>query len=115
MNIRIGFLVCAALPLLLAAGCTTAYKNAAFCKGKMLADYPDAASAPLRITESKAAIGGARVIVRGETTSAPKPPATKSVVGSAAMECTFNGDTLASSQWLSPPALAAKKPAPVAE
>jgi hypothetical protein len=115
MNIRIGFLVCAALPLMLVGGCTTAYKNAAFCKDQMRADYPDAASAPLRITESKAAYGGTRVLVRGETTSAPKPPATKKVIGSAAMECTFNGDTLSSSQWLSPPALAAKKPVPAAK
>jgi hypothetical protein len=115
MNIRIGFLVCAALPLMLVGGCTTAYKNAAFCKDKMLADYPNAASAPLRITESKAAYGGTRILVRGETTSAPKPPATKKVVGSAAMECTFNGGTLSGSRWLSPPALAAQKPVPAAQ
>jgi hypothetical protein len=114
MNIRIGFLVCATLPLMLAGGCTTAYKNAAFCKDKMLADYPDAATSPLRITESKEAIGGARVVVRGEITSAPTPQATKGVIGSAAMECTFNGDTLSGFQWLSPPVLAAKKPAPPA-
>jgi hypothetical protein len=111
MNIRTCCFVCAALPLMLAGGCTTAYKNAGLCKAKVQADYPNAASAPLKITEAKAAYEGARVVVRGETTAAPKPPAKKKVVGNAAAECTFDGDSLSGFQWLSPPDLAAR-PAP---
>jgi hypothetical protein len=113
MNIRTCFLVCAALLLMLASGCTTAYKNAALCKDKVRADYPNAASAPLRITDSSVAHQGSRVVVRGETTTAPKPPATKKIIGNAAAECTFDGDSLSGFQWLSPPALAARPAAAV--
>jgi hypothetical protein len=108
MNIATCCFVCAALPLMLVGGCTTAYKNAELCRAKVQADYPDAASAPLKITEARAAYEGSRVVVRGETTAAPKPPAKKKVVGSAAAECTFDGDSLSGFKWLSPPNLVAQ-------
>ncbi|KMZ13018.1 hypothetical protein BHUM_00760c [Candidatus Burkholderia humilis] len=103
-----------ALPLALLSGCTSYYVNVDACKNRMRADYPGAASAPLKITGSGAAYQGSRVIVRGTMETDPVPPATKKLQAPVAAECTFNEKTLTGFQWLSP-AVFAKKTAPADE
>jgi hypothetical protein len=102
MNTRSRLLLSLCLPLVVLGGCTSYYRNVETCKEKVRADYPDAASAPLKITGSGASYHGSRVIVRGEIPSAPKPPATKPVPTPAAAECTFNEQTLTGFSWLTP-------------
>jgi hypothetical protein len=91
-----------ALPFALLSGCTSYYANVDACKDRVRADYPGAASAPLKITDSGAAYHGSRVIVRGTMEMDPKPPATKKVQTPVAAECTFSEKTLTGFQWLSP-------------
>ncbi|BBU27146.1 hypothetical protein BTHE68_08800 [Burkholderia sp. THE68] len=93
------------------AGCTSYYKNVEACKEKVRADYPDAASAPLKITGSGASYHGSRVVVHGTIQNAPTPPATKPVLVSAAAECTFSETSMTGFQWLVPAKLAPKPPA----
>ncbi|KMQ80140.1 hypothetical protein BPMI_01555c [Candidatus Burkholderia pumila] len=76
------------------------------CKERVRAEYPDAASAPLKITGSGASYHGLRVVVRGEFPTAPKPPATKTVQTPAAAECTFSDTTMTHLQWIAPEKLA---------
>jgi hypothetical protein len=108
MNIRSCLLLSLTLPLALVAGCTSYYRNVETCKAQVRADYPDAASAPLKITGSGASYHGSRVVVRGEFPTAPKPPAIKIVQTPAAAECTFSEETLTGFQWLTPARLAQK-------
>jgi hypothetical protein len=108
MNIRSRLLLSLCVPLALLAGCTSYYRNVEACKDKVRAEYPDAASAPLKITGSSASHRGSRVVVRGEIPSAPKPPATRTEKTAAAAECTFSETTLTGFQWLTPARLAAK-------
>jgi hypothetical protein len=108
MNLRSRLLLSLTLPLALMAGCTSYYRNVETCKAHVRAEYPDAASAPLKITGSGASYHGSRVVVRGEYASDPKPPATKPVKTPAAAECTFSDETLTGFQWLSPARLAQK-------
>jgi hypothetical protein len=103
-------LVLLSLPLAYLAGCTSYYKNVEACKDKARADYPDAASAPLKITGSGASYHGSRVVVHGTITYPPTPPATKPVVGNAAAECTFSEQSMTGFQWLVPAKLAPKPP-----
>jgi hypothetical protein len=100
-----------ALPLALLSGCTSYYVNVDACKNRVRADYPNAASAPLKITGSGAAYHGSRVIVRGTAESAPVAPATKKVQTPVAAECTFNEKALTGFQWLAPVSLAQKSAA----
>ncbi|MDR5854142.1 hypothetical protein P9239_13340 [Caballeronia sp. LZ062] len=111
MNIRSRLLLVFSLPLVFATGCTSYYRNTEACKDKVRADYPDAASAPLKITGSNAAFHGSRVVVRGVIATPPKPPATKTAEVPAAAECTFSDATLTGFQWLAPANLAPKPPA----
>ncbi len=90
------------------AGCTSYYRNVATCKEKVRAEYPDAASEPLKITGSGAAYRGSRVVVRGVIATPPKPPATKISDLPAAAECTFSETTLTGFRWLAPAKLAPK-------
>ncbi|GAB5100369.1 hypothetical protein P9250_23535 [Caballeronia sp. LP006] len=106
---RLFLLVC--LPLVLLSGCTSYYRNVETCKDRVRAEYPDAASAPLKLTGSGASYHGSRVVVRGEFPTQPKPPATKIVQTPAAAECTFAENTLTGFQWLAPARLV-KKPQP---
>jgi hypothetical protein len=108
MITRLSVLLC--VPFALLAGCTSYYRNVDMCKDRMRADYPDAASAPLKITGSGASYHGSRVIVRGEIASNPTPPATRKVQTPAAVECTFSDTTMSSFQWLAPATLAPKTP-----
>jgi hypothetical protein len=102
------------VPLALLAGCTSYYRNVELCKDRVRADYPDAASAPLKITGSAASYHGSRVIVRGEIPTPPKPPATKITQTPAAAECTFSENSLTNFQWLAPAKLI-PKPQPEAD
>jgi hypothetical protein len=111
MNIRTSLFVWFSLSLALLAGCTSTYRNVDVCKDKMRAEYPNATSAPLTLTASGAAYHGARVVVRGDIATPPKPPATKKTVTGAAAECTFAADTLTGFRWLAPAALVPKPPA----
>jgi hypothetical protein len=106
MNNR--FFLVLAVPLALLAGCTSYYRNVEACKDKVRADYPDAASAPLKLTGSGASYHGSRVVVRGVIPTDPKPPATKKVDVPAAAECTFSENTPTGFQWLAPPRLKPK-------
>ena len=99
------------IPLAALAGCTSFYKNVEACKDKTRADYPDAASAPLKITGSGASYHGSRVIVHGTIQNPPTPPATKPVTVAAAAECTFSETSMTGFQWLTPAKLAPKPPA----
>ncbi len=102
------------VPLALLAGCTSYYRNTDLCKERVRAEYPAAASAPLKITGSGANYHGSRVIVRGEIPTPPKPPATNKLVQTpAAAECTFSDNTLTGFQWLAPAELLPKPPADV--
>jgi hypothetical protein len=93
-------------------GCTSYYRNVEACKNTVRADYPDAASAPLKLTGSAASYHGSRVVVRGEIPAPPKPPATKPGKTAVSAECLFTDETQTGFQWLSPARLAAKnKPA----
>jgi hypothetical protein len=92
------------------AGCTSYYKNVEVCKDKMRADYPDAASAPLKITGSGAAYHGSRVVVHATIDKPVVPPATKKVPMYAAAECTFSDQSMTGFQWLLPAKLAPKPP-----
>ncbi len=102
MNNRSRLLLSLCLQFALLAGCTSYYRNAETCKDKVRAEWPNAASAPLKITGSGTSYYSARVVVRGQFPIAPKPPATKTVQASAAAECTFSEDTLTGFQWLAP-------------
>ncbi|VXB77852.1 conserved hypothetical protein [Burkholderia sp. 8Y] len=108
MNIRSRLLLVFSLPLVLMAGCTSYYRNVETCKERVRAEYPDAASAPLKITGSGAAFQGSRVVVRGVIATPPKPPATKKTDVPAAAECTFSETTLTGFQWLAPSKLIPK-------
>jgi hypothetical protein len=112
MNHRTRHLLLAPLTIALAylAGCTSYYKNVEACKDRVRADYPDAASAPLKITGSGASYHGARVVVHGTIQNPPKPPATKTVAVPAAAECTFSETSMTGFQWLVPAKLAPKPP-----
>ncbi|AQG98169.1 hypothetical protein A9R05_04540 [Burkholderia sp. KK1] len=99
------------IPLAYLAGCTSYYKNVEACKDKARAEYPDAASAPLKITGSGASYHGSRVVVHGAIQNPPKPPATKPVMVTAAAECTFRETSMTGFQWLVPAKLAPKPPA----
>ncbi|WP_250512647.1 hypothetical protein [Caballeronia sp. INDeC2] len=103
-------LVLLSIPLAYLAGCTSYYKNVDACKDKVRADYPDAASAPLKITGSGASYHGLRVVVHGTIQTPPKPPATKPAQVPAAAECTFNETSMTGFQWLVPAKLAPKPP-----
>ncbi|SAL19265.1 hypothetical protein AWB71_00914 [Caballeronia peredens] len=103
------------LPLLISiplalAGCTSYYKNVEACKDKMRTAYPDAATAPLKITGSNAGYHGSRVIVHATIDYPPRPPATKRLSGAAAAECTFSEQAMTGFQWLLPANLAPKPP-----
>ncbi|MDR5731579.1 MULTISPECIES: hypothetical protein [Caballeronia] len=111
MNTRSRLLLLLSIPLALLAGCTSYYRNIDACKDRMRADYPDAASAPLKLTGSSAAMHGSRVVVHGTIETPPKPPATKAADTPAAAECTFSDDTLTTFQWLAPAKLVPKPPA----
>ena len=113
MNHRSRFLLLAllSLPVAWLGGCTSYYKNVEACKEKVRADYPYAASAPLKITGSGASYHGARVVVHGTITTAAKAPATKPVQTPAAAECTFSEASMTGFQWLVPAKLAPKPPA----
>lgn len=114
MNRMSSLLLLLALPLVTLAGCTSYYKNVEACKGKMIADYPDAASAPLKITGSNAAYHGSRVIVHATIDDRNPPPTTskaKKVTKYAAAECTFTEQSMTNFQWLLPAKLAPKPPA----
>jgi hypothetical protein len=99
-----------AAPLAYLAGCTSYYKNVEACKEKVRADYPDAASAPLKITGSGASYHGSRVVVHATIQYPPKPPATKPLPMPAAAECTFSETSMTGFQWLVPAKLAPKPP-----
>ncbi|GJH08765.1 MULTISPECIES: hypothetical protein [Caballeronia] len=103
-------LVLLTIPLAFLAGCTSYYKNVEACKDKVRADYPDAASAPLKITGSGASYHGSRVVVHGTIQNPPKPPATKAAQVPAAAECTFSETSMTGFQWLVPAKLAPKPP-----
>ncbi|SAK49076.1 hypothetical protein AWB79_01371 [Caballeronia hypogeia] len=96
------------IPLAWLGGCTSYYKNVEACKEKVRADYPDAASAPLKITGSGASYHGSRVVVHGVITNPPKPPADKPARVPAAAECTFAQESMTGFQWLVPAKLAPK-------
>ena len=104
------FFLLFSIPLAYLAGCTSYYKNVEACKEKARADYPDAASAPLKITGSGASYHGSRVVVHGTIQNPPKPPSTKPVMAAAAAECTFSETSMTGFQWLAPARLAPKPP-----
>ncbi|WP_248321819.1 MULTISPECIES: hypothetical protein [unclassified Caballeronia] len=108
MNTRSRLLLACSFPLMLTAGCTSYYRNVETCKDKVRAAYPDAASAPLKITGSGAAYHGSRVVVRGVIATPPTPPATRKTDLPAAAECTFSDTTLTGFRWLAPEKLAPK-------
>jgi hypothetical protein len=108
MNNRSHLLLSLTVPFALLAGCTSYYRNVDTCKERVRADYPDAASAPLKITGSAASYHGSRVIVRGEIPTTPKPPAKKSIPELAAAECTFSENSMTNFQWLAPVRFAPK-------
>jgi hypothetical protein len=115
MNNRSRLLLSLCVPFALLGGCTSYYRNVELCKDRVRADYPDAASAPLKITGSAASYHGSRVVVRGEIPTRPKPPATKSIPELAAAECTFSdGNAMSNFQWLAPVRFA-PKPEPEAD
>jgi hypothetical protein len=103
-------LVLLTIALACVSGCTSYYKNVEACKDKVRADYPDAASAPLKITGSGASYHGSRVVVHGTIQNPPKPPATKAAQVPAAAECTFSETSMTGFQWLVPAKLAPKPP-----
>jgi len=111
MNTRSRLLLLLSVPLAFLAGCTSFYRNVEACKDTVRAQYPDAASAPLKITDSGAAYHGSRVVVRGEIATPPNPPSTKKIIVPAAAECTFSENTLTGFQWLAPARLVPKPPA----
>ncbi len=117
MKIRAAVIVSIALSALCASGCTTAYRNAQLCKQKMVATYP-AGQPVLTYSIPHASYGGARVVVEATHKMVlPKPVGVtplkiKSVDAAAAVECTFDGETLKSFAWLAPPTLALRYPLP---
>lgn len=108
MNIRSRLLPLLTIPLALMAGCTSYYRNIDACKERMHAEYPDAATAPLKVTGSGAAIHGTRVVVHGTIKTPATPPATRTTDTPAAAECTFTDNTLTAFQWLAPAKLVPK-------
>jgi hypothetical protein len=114
MKHRTFYAVAAAAVLTCTAGCTTPYRNGQECKAKMVETYP--ASKP-KLTYEIPRVGyqGTRVVVEGSYIK-KIPPAgvtpikTTSMQVQAAVECTFEGDTLKTFQWLTPADLAEKYP-----
>lgn len=100
-------------------GCTTAYRNGQSCKDKMIATYP--ASEPrLSYEVPRVAYKGSRVVIgatypdRQDQLIAPTEKKgsvatlkTTSIRSPAAVECTFDGDTLLTFRWLTPAKFAA--------
>jgi hypothetical protein len=117
MKIRATVIVSMAMSVVCASGCTTAYRNAQLCKQKMVATYP-ANQPALTYSVPHASLGGTRVVVEAtHTVVLPKPVGItplkiKSVEAAAAVECTFDGETLKSFAWLAPPVLALRYPLP---
>jgi hypothetical protein len=117
MKIRAAVIVSIAMSVACASGCTTSYRNAQLCKQKMVATYP--ASQPvLTYSIPHASYGGARVVVEAtHKVALPQPIGVtplkiKSVDAAAAVECTFDGETLKSFAWLAPPAQTLRYPLP---
>jgi hypothetical protein len=114
MKHRICYAVAAAAVLTCTAGCTTPYRNGQECKAKMVETYP--ASLPkLSYELPRVAYEGTRVVVEGSYTkkippTGPTPIKTTTAQVQAAVECTFEGSTLKTFQWLTPANLAAKYP-----
>ena len=104
----------------LAGGCTL-YKNPSACETRMRSELAQASpQARLKISTVGVGLGGSRVVVEG-TLQAPaaasnvsaasaasgtaptaSAPPRKTLTRPAALECTFNGDTLVSTHWLAP-------------
>lgn len=108
----------------LASGCAL-YKNPSACETRMRSELAQASpQTRLKISKVGVGIGGSRVVVEGalrapaaasDVSAASSPEATASVPppqtlkGPAALECTFNGDTLVSTHWLAPTEMAQPK------
>ncbi|MDR5750940.1 MULTISPECIES: hypothetical protein [unclassified Caballeronia] len=96
------------------AACTTGYRNGQQCKQKMIATYPTA-DVPLSVEATKIAHRGSRVVVEGSYKSVSRTLVTTQIKGGqtntvkvatinvpAAVECTFQEDTMTSFRWLTP-------------
>jgi hypothetical protein len=114
MKHRTCYAVAAAAILTCTAGCTTPYRNGQECKAKMIETYP--ATLPTLTYElPRVAYQGTRVVVEGSYTKkippfGATPIKTTTMQVQAAVECTFDGSTLKTFQWLTPADLAAKYP-----
>ena len=114
MKHRTFYAVAAAAVLTCTAGCTTPYRNGQVCKARMVDTYP-ASEPKLSYDPPRVAYQGTRVVVEGSYTK-KIPPAgvtpikTTTLQVQAAVECTFEGDTLKTFQWLTPADLAEKYP-----
>lgn len=120
-KIRISLLACVSVAPVLVAGCAL-YGHPSACERQMRSAL--AAKSPadvLSISHVGVGIGGSRVVVEGQIESPASAPAAASAASAvssakpqkatkvtkpAAVECTFNGDALASLRWLAPPEMA---------
>ncbi|WP_244813697.1 hypothetical protein [Caballeronia sp. Lep1P3] len=109
------------LLLLLCAGCTVGYKNADLCKQRMIATYPNTAP-KLTYDQAKTANRGVRVVVQatykipvGNSSAEKTLVKRKTSEGAAAVECTFDGETMKTFAWLTPPDMATRYPLTSAE
>jgi hypothetical protein len=120
MKSRAPVFVSIALSVVCASGCTTAYRNAQLCKQKMVATYP-ADQPMLTYSIPHTSYGGTRVVVEAtHKVTLPHPAGatplkTKSVEAAAAVECTFDGDTLKTFAWLAPATQAVRYPLPATQ
>lgn len=114
MTTRLPIVALCALLLAITSGCTSAYKNAGVCKQKMIATYPDS-EPPLSFDRTGVAHKGSRVVVEATYAATVKSLETKPVKNGeiktvkatrvklpAAVECTFQGETLDTFRWLAP-------------
>lgn len=117
-TIRIAPLAGLLLVMPFVAGGCTLYKNPSACETRMRNELAQASPKDrLKISTVGVGIGGSRVVVEGAlrgpavasgvpaasgstTTASASLPQT--VTRPAALECTFNGDTLVSTHWLAP-------------
>jgi hypothetical protein len=114
MKHRTFYAVAAAAVLTCTAGCTTPYRNGQECKAKMVDTYP-ATLPKLTYEIPRVAYQGTRVVVEGSYIKKIPPTGVTPIKATstpvqAAVECTFDGDTLKTFQWLTPADLAAKYP-----
>jgi hypothetical protein len=121
-NTRIAPLACLLLGTFLTAGCTI-YKNPSTCEARMREGLAEALPHnKLSVSHVGVGIGGSRVVVEGNLegppavaggASAPANASSSAVAAKlkktsrpAAAECMFNGESLTTMHWLSPPELA---------